>query len=253
MSSSTSPLLPAIVFDFDGTVCIGDAPVWAYAEAVIATALDGGQPADAGIRAQLGAFLDGVPGSPAYIDGYAAVAAISADVATAEQLQEAYLATRRALADGALSVAAPAGLADFLDGIAGRAERVLVTNAPAEGIAETLAALGLGERFDRIVTDAGKPAGWSAVLPLLTTERPASQLLSVGDIWSNDLSEPLAAGAATALVDRFGHRAGPAHLVAAALEELYPAFEEWLADPAAFLAAHPASAHPAPAGTAHAL
>ncbi|ERK67909.1 hypothetical protein N136_04607, partial [Leifsonia aquatica ATCC 14665] len=70
VTDGTTSILPLLVLDFDGTVCVGDAPVWAYAEAVIAGILDrddiAGRELDAGLRARLGAFLDGEPGSPAY-------------------------------------------------------------------------------------------------------------------------------------------------------------------------------------------
>lgn len=236
----TDAARPLLLLDFDGTVCVGDAPVWAYAEAVISGLLDGTPAApaelDETIRARLGAFLDGAPGSPAYIDGYAAVAALAADHATAEQLQRAYEASRRALADGGIAVSTPPGLAEFLNVLGPRVERVLVTNAPADGIRETLAAIGLDRAIDDIVTDAGKPAGWSTLLPRFTAGREAAEIMAVGDIWGNDLQAPLAAGCATALIDRFGHRAGPAHLTARSFEELYPGIRDWADDPRGFTA-----------------
>jgi FMN phosphatase YigB (HAD superfamily) len=254
---------PVLVLDFDGTVCTGDAPVWAYAEAVIAGILDDASTAgrvgaasadlDADIRARLGAFLDGEPGSPAYIDGYAAVAALAADRASTEQLQLAYATSRRALADGSIPVSTPAGLADLLRELGPAVERVLVTNAPADGIRETLAALGIDALIDRVITDAGKPAGWASLLPELIGERHASAVLAVGDIWGNDLEAPLKAGCATALIDRFGHRAGPAHVTAATFEELYPHVRAWARDPQAFVDSHPLSTdeHPAEHLTEH--
>lgn len=242
MNDRQTPSRPTIVLDFDGTVCVGDAPVWEYAEAVIAGILDAGSTGrtdlDASLRARLGAFLDGEPGSPAYIDGYAAVAALAAGHASDDLLQSAYQTSRRALAGGTVAVTAPAGLADFLGSLGGSVERVLVTNAPLDGVRETLAAIGVADAIDRIVTDADKPAGWTSLLPVLLDGREPSQLLSVGDIWGNDLAQPLAAGCATALIDRFGHRAGPAHLVAADFPGLYDGIRRWAADPAGFTAAH---------------
>lgn len=246
MNDRQTPSSPIIVLDFDGTVCVGDAPVWEYAEAVISGILDAGSAAgstgahdlDASLRARLGAFLDGEPGSPAYIDGYAAVGALAAEHATADLLQRAYQTSRRALAGGTVAVSAPDGLAEFLDGFGGSLERVLVTNAPLDGVRETLTAIGMADVIDRIVTDADKPAGWTRLLPALLDGRDPSLLLSVGDIWGNDLEQPLAAGCATALIDRFGHRAGPAHLVAADFPGLYDGIHRWAADPAGFAAAH---------------
>jgi FMN phosphatase YigB (HAD superfamily) len=238
-----APRLPVLVLDFDGTVCIGDGPVWAYAEAVIADVLDrsGDAGVDDGIRARLGAFLDGEPGSPAYADGYAAVAELAAGHADAAMLERAYQRSRRELAGGTLDVAAPAGLDAFLDTLAGRVHRVLVTNAPLAGVAETLAGLGLDGVVDEIRADAGKPTGWGALLPTVLDGRDPARLMSVGDIWANDLAAPLAAGCAVALVDRFGHRAGPAHLIASSFPELMPGIAEWADDPDGFVAARVAS------------
>jgi FMN phosphatase YigB (HAD superfamily) len=242
VNEARAPKKPLLVLDFDGTVCVGDAPVWAYAEAVIAGILDDGSTAsvdlDAELRARLGAFLDGEPGSPAYIDGYAAVAALAAGHAGDDLLQRAYQTSRRELAGGTIAVSAPDGLAEFLDSLGERVERVLVTNAPLDGVRETLAAIGLAGVVDRIVTDAGKPAGWSALLPELLEGREPAELLSVGDIWGNDLERPLLAGCVVALIDRFGHRAGPAHLTASAFPGLYDGIRSWAASPAAFAESH---------------
>ncbi|NUU05127.1 HAD family hydrolase [Leifsonia sp. C5G2] len=242
MTPATAAQKPVLVLDFDGTVCIGDAPVWAYAEAVIAGILDDGDAEgssiDADLRARLGAFLDGEPGSPAYADGYAAVAELAAGRADAELLQRAYQRSRRELASGRLDVSAPAGLAEFLDSLVDRVERVLVTNAPLAGVAETLSTLGLADHIDAIHAEAAKPGGWAALLPALLDGRDPALLLSVGDIWGNDLAAPLAAGCPVALIDRFGHRAGPAQLTATTFPELYPGIEDWAADPRGFVAAH---------------
>jgi FMN phosphatase YigB (HAD superfamily) len=236
------PKKPILVLDFDGTVAVGDAPVWAYAEAVIASILDDASTAsvdlDAELRARLGAFLDGEPGSPAYIDGYAAVAALAAGHVDDALLQRAYETSRRALAGGTIAVSAPEGLAELLDSLGDRVERVLVTNAPIDGVRETLAAIGLAGVIDRVLTDAGKPAGWTELLPELLAGREPARLLSVGDIWGNDLALPLSAGCVVALIDRFGHRAGPAHLTAPDFPGLFDGIREWADDPTAFELQH---------------
>lgn len=239
---------PLLLLDFDGTVCVGDGPVWAYAEAVLAE-LDDDRSVGPQLRGALAAYLDGAAAASAVepsvveppADGYAAVAAMAAAHATPDQLDRAYAASRAALASGRVEVGAPDGLADLLRDLAPTVERVLVTNAPAPGIAETLEALRLADGFDRVVTTAGKPAGWATLLPALLDGRPAAWALAVGDVWANDVAEPLAAGCATALIDRFGHRAGPAHVTGATFEDLYPDVRAWAQDPAGFVAAHPAA------------
>src|SRR4051812_23051842 len=167
-------VLPVLVFDFDGTVCLGDGPVRAYAEEAVRGLADDVATA---VQDGLAAHLDGAPdGHP---DGYSAVAALAAPYVTPDDLQKAYTVSREQLATGALEVTAPAGLAGFLDGVGGRAHRVLVTNAPRTGLVETLDALGLTAGFDELRTDAGKPAGLSIILAeLLDGALPAS-LMSI--------------------------------------------------------------------------
>ncbi len=247
---------PAVLLlDFDGTVCVGDGPVRAYAEAVVTAVLDAATTDAAGaagrsfsddLRAGLEAYLDSAAvaaGSDTPVDGYAAVAALASRHATPAQLDAAYTASREALATSGLEVAAPAGLVALLDELGPQVERVLVTNAPARGVTETLARLGLADVLDDVVTEAAKPAGWDRILPAYLAGRPPQAVLAVGDVWRNDVEPPLAAGCATALIDRFGHRPGPAHAAARTFEELYPAIREWAADPAGFVARHEPVVH----------
>lgn len=229
---------PVLVLDFDGTVCVGDAPVWAYAEAALDVA-DAHDDVRTAVRAGLGAYLSGAPESPVYADGYAAVARLLGGIATREQLDHAFHASRRALADGEVPVATPPRLDRFLRDLAGTAHRVLVTNAPAEGVHETLLRLGIADDVDLVVTEAGKPTGWATILPDLLAGGAPARLLSVGDIWRNDLEAPLAAGCGTALIDRFGQQGGAAHLSAPLFEDLYDDLSAWALDPEGFLAAHP--------------
>lgn len=234
---------PVLLLDFDGTVCIGDEPVWAYADSVIevlrADATPGVDAIAESLTAKLSDYLDGRPGAPTFLDGYAAVATLVGDVADRGQLDRAYLRSRSALAEGTITVAAPAGLDRLLRDLQGRVWRLVVTNAPADGVRSTLVAIGLDGLIDATLTDAGKPQGWATILPPLLRNRPASSLMAIGDIWRNDVAGPLSAGAATALIDRFGHRAGPAHLTADDITALYPAVRDWAADPASFGATHP--------------
>jgi len=247
----TSPAVderPVLVLDFDGTVCVGDAPVWAYAEAALDVADARDDVRDA-VRAGLGAYLNGAPESPVYADGYAAVAKLMGGIATTAQLGTAFHASRRALADGEVPVATPPGLEGFLRDLDGTARRVLVTNAPAEGVHETLERLGIADVVDLVITEAGKPAGWATILPDLLAGRDPARLLSVGDIWRNDLEAPLAAGCGAALIDRFGQQSGAAHLTAPLFEDLYDDLAAWAGDPEGFLAAHPAGSPASPSRT----
>lgn len=210
-----------IIFDFDGTIALGDGPVIAYAQQV-AAGLSDPEGFLGGIRTALAAGDEGA------LDGYDAVRrAAEAQSADAEHLSRAYLASRAQLGTSDALITAPEGLAEFLADVAGEAERVLVTNAPDIRLEEALAALGLGGLFDRVVTSAGKPAGLDAVLDALPAD---ARVLSIGDIWFNDLAPVHRRGQATALVGDFADPNAAPTFRAATLTALLPQLREWLAD-----------------------
>ncbi|OJY48884.1 MAG: hypothetical protein BGP03_08855 [Pseudonocardia sp. 73-21] len=219
-------VLPTLVLDFDGTVCVGDAPVRRYADEVLRHV----EPGLAGELAE--ELLRNLDGGTIYADGYGAVARIAGPHVVPEVLHTAYQASRGALAGRALDIATPAGLPGFLASLHGRARRVLVTNAPDTGIAESLDVLDLTDVIDEVRTNAGKPGGFDVLLPELLGGAPPASLLSVGDIWVNDIAPPLHAGCATAYISRTPHDGRPAHLRAEHLPDLYAGIAAWVDDPA---------------------
>ncbi|WP_052070958.1 HAD family hydrolase [Rhodococcoides fascians] len=221
---------PILLLDFDGTVCLGDDPVRAYADAVA----DGLDTASAEtLRAGLTAFLE--TGAGEYLDGYSAVQHLSMGV-DAATLAAAYAHSRERLAAGELEVWAPAGLAAFLGRVS--AEVVLATNAPQRGVLETLERLGLTGLMDRVFTDAGKPEKMPELVESLLDTRPPHLLASVGDIWRNDLDAPHRRGALTAYIDRHGHPRPEATFCASTFQAMYDELLEWSTDPAAFALTH---------------
>ncbi|WP_422935606.1 HAD family hydrolase [Sinomonas sp. P47F7] len=227
--------LPLLVLDFDGTVCLGDGPVHAYADAA-ARRLP--HRTSAPLLDRLQQFLNNAPGSPAYPDGYAAVAVLFGAYLPPDQLNAAFTESRQRLAAGGVAITAPPGLAGFLDGLTGRALRVLVTNAPHAGLLESLRTLGLHDHVDVVRADAGKPHGFATMLPRMLRHRAPRRLLSVGDIWENDLRLPLEAGCATAYIDRFNHRSGPSSLRGPDFPALYPDIQAWAENPDGFHEVH---------------
>ncbi len=234
-----------LVLDFDGTVCLGDGAVLTYGrlldDALAAT--DDGHPrrvVEAVLARFVGSPLDDEPegvdealahaeGSP---DGYVVAERVSRALGVDDAARSAaYAGARAALAEGRLDISAPDGLAGFLDALPEGVRVVLVTNSPEHGVVQPLERLGLADRVDEIVTDARKPSGLPAVLDRLRAEaglgdRP-DRLLSVGDIWPNDLEPAAAQGSPTALVERFAAPdARPTHR-ATTLPELYPAIRAW--------------------------
>lgn len=191
----------AVAFDFDGTVCLGDGPVKAYAEAVCAH-LD--RDDAAALNDELERFLACPVDMPKYSDAYDVVQAHAAGRLTAEQSQDAYLRSRRMLAEGTFDVRPPEGLESLLErlGVLG-CRRVLVTNSPMIGLCETLDRLGVLEGFDGIIAGAAKPGGWPKVIERLSAVRRRTGelgVMSIGDYWTNDIAPVRAAGGLTAFI-----------------------------------------------------
>lgn len=223
---------PILLFDFDGTVALGDGPVIAYAREV-SRALGGPEGFLSDVLATLAARTQG-------LDGYDAVrVAAERAGADASLLSAAYLTSRRQLATPHAAIEAPDGLADFLANA--DAERILVTNAPSIRLNEALVSLGLHALFDRVISNAGKPAGLEEVLDSFPADAP---VLSIGDIWRNDLEPAQRRGHATALVGGFVDDGAHPLFRAETLTALLPRLSEWLRDPHAFSPATPASHTP---------
>lgn len=241
-----------LLLDFDGTLCLGDAPVLAYAEQVDRMLAEEGLPVleAGGIR---GAVVRGLAqdrllipevrldeaGHPRGVDsepvrssgrkdfggtgrahpvswplqdGYQLVQLLARQAGlTDEQAGMAFRAARKELLARGLSatdVQAPAGAHELIAAVRERAAVVLATNSPAEAFAPWLEHLGLGDAFDAVINDAAKPFGMPAVLETARqaagAEAPTEEdILSVGDIWRNDLEHVAARGGTTVLIDRF--------------------------------------------------
>jgi FMN phosphatase YigB (HAD superfamily) len=227
-----------LVLDFDGTVCLGDAPVVEYAEAVIRRLPDDIRASGADrIRSGLEEFFAGTrnPDLADAPDGYYAVARLAAGLGVSgEERNAAYVESRTAVHAGEVPIFAPPGLRDLLVGVRPHVRIVLVTNAPEHGVETLLDALGLGGLFDEVRGDAGKPSGMGPILDGLLAEAGIAdtpeRLLSVGDIWANDLEPAAARGCRTALVDRYGTGSGLATHSAPTIVELFPALRAWALD-----------------------
>lgn len=244
----------AIIFDFDGTVCLGLGPVLSYARHVARSL----EPLTADrFMAQVDAALSttGEVDGVRPIDGYDAVRLLSLQHGVQAPTRDAaYLASRRELATDAAPVCAPDGLADFLAEIRPAARLLLATNAPPIRIDEALEALGLTGCFDAVHTSVGKPSGFGTLLDGLLSARPqdpadadraldARALLSIGDVWDNDLAPVSARGGTTVLVGESArHLPGTGSAAAAtatpdfaapALPGLYPGIRRWLDTPTA--------------------
>jgi FMN phosphatase YigB (HAD superfamily) len=213
-----------LVLDFDGTVCLGDGPVWAYADAILPH-LD--ERLAQQVSDGLLAYLEDHPGADTYVDGYGAVAALAGPHVPAGVLDAAYAASRLALAEGRLDIHAPAGLVELLDRLRPSVRAVVMTNAPRTGLGEALDALGLTGAVDEVIASAGKPAGSRPVLQELLAGDPPATLMSVGDIWVNDIQPALELGCVTGFIDRSGRDLRPAHARGRTIQELYPAIEAW--------------------------
>lgn len=226
---STPAHARTLVFDFDGTISLGTGPVLAYARCA-AAALSPERASAFLAAVELGldhAPSGQLPGTGA-IDGYDLVRLLSAKFGVEPAtLGNAYLASRALLASDDAPVVAPQGLAEFLAFARDHANVVLATNAPDIRVREAVAALGLADLFDAVYTSVGKPGGLDAVLD---DWLPAGELLSIGDVWINDLAPAAARGSLTALVGSPDTAASPTYR-AEHLHELYPVIAAWLESP----------------------
>lgn len=223
-----------LLLDFDGTVAVGSGPVHAYARAAA-----GSLPpvAAAAFRDEAAAAIEsaeaptaGTEGDTLPLDGYDLVRLVAERHGVGPlALSAAYLASRHALGTADAPVAAPAGLAAVLAELRTEATVVLATNAPAIRLSPTLAGLGLGGLFDRVLTDVGKPGGLGAALDALgAAPHGPVQVLSVGDVWANDLAPVAARGHATALVSRRPPPEARPTWTVPDLPALYPALRSWV-------------------------
>lgn len=183
---------PTIVFDFDGTVAVGDGPVLAYARFVAEAAGDG-------YLARVAARLaDYERGESPFRDGYDVVGSLAGAAGVdAATLSAAYAHSRARLGTPDAPVEPAAGLHDLLAELDGDVRVVLATNAPADGIVDLLTAWGVVDRFDAAHFTVGKPAGLEPIVTAALAEGP---VLSIGDIFRNDLAPAQRLGADTALV-----------------------------------------------------
>ncbi len=185
--------LATVVFDFDGTIALGDGPVLAYARHAASLA------ADPELFEEVLSALAGLANhrSP-YRDAYDAVAQVALARGLDEgRLQEAYDASRLELGSASAPLEAPPGLASFLAQLSGLARLALATNAPVTGLDGALTSLGAADYLTHRHCSLGKPAGLVPVLSGYLAEGP---VLSVGDIWDYDLAPAAELGASTALV-----------------------------------------------------
>lgn len=236
--SQPQPL--TLLLDLDGTVCRSDEPVLDYARRVTRAL-----PTDArdAFLAALVGFLDdsahqrATPPLAAVLDGYQAVEALAASYSVPRaEVDAAYLASREGLRSADHLTPVSDATRELLVEVRERAKVVLVTNAPEVGVGPLLARLGVAAYVDEVITGANKPGGLVAIVDRFLTESGAShepwRLLSVGDVWPNDLAGPYARGCATAYVDRFGRPRAEAHASGARLEHLLGFIREWSTQPA---------------------
>ena len=226
----------ALIFDFDGTLYVGDLPVLAYARhAAQLLPDDAATDLIDGIRY----FLEGRAVNAPTVDlneaddAHHAVELLAAAAGlTEDQLSGAYRRARADLAGSAFALDAPDGLVELLDELQD-AHVMVVTNADLTGVAEVLTAIGLAGHIDEIVTDAGKPASMPAIidrtLELIGAAVEPHRLLVVGDRWTADLADAHRVGALTALVDRFRRGAGEPSIRAGSLGEMVPQIRAWAA------------------------
>jgi phosphoglycolate phosphatase-like HAD superfamily hydrolase len=229
---------PTLVLDFDGTLCLGDDPIHLFADELAALVDEDGA---ARVRTQLAAFLAGEQRIEGAEDGYHALFHLGRPFALPDEaVAAAYYRSRDRMAAGEGTVHAPDGIVELLDDVRDAGVRtVLVTNAPVTGATSWLETVGVAQRLDAVIPDAGKPGRMAEHLRSLLAGAGAEEaphyLMSVGDVWVNDVEPALAIGALGLYIDRYTSGRGPSSASGATIGELYPTIRAWAANPAAFL------------------
>lgn len=213
---------PTIVFDFDGTLALGDGPITAFARAIAESTGDARfiDRADA-------ALADFATGETDYRDGYDAVTRVATgDGVSAATIGAAYDLSRTLLGTADALVAPPAGITEFLDRVGAHARLVLATNAPGDGVTEVLTAWGIARAFEDFHFTVGKPAG---LIPVLRDALARGPVLSVGDIVALDLAPAQDLGADTALVGATAARStASVTMRGSSLADLYDPIIAWV-------------------------
>ncbi|WP_168198591.1 HAD family hydrolase [Nesterenkonia sp. NBAIMH1] len=249
-SSASDHRRRLLILDFDGTVCLGDEPAMLYAheadELIAQHGLPGLGRSIARIVAQaLSSDSLAIPeievdgnGEPPLLresfgvqgahpvawplqDGYQLVQLLGRQAGLNDaQTGQAFMAARRRIVRDGLEqtdVHAPEEAGRLIAEMRAAGVRVvLITNSPAEGFDRWLDALGLHESFDEVINSARKPYGMPEALQQAARHDDLNGLsiLSVGDIWKNDLAPVADLGGETVLIDRFGTGLGaPDHRV----------------------------------------
>lgn len=228
----SAPLRPtaALVWDLDGTLYRGTAACRHYAGGIAETMPDDRR--DDYLEA-VDRFLGGAGGIDAADGWEAAVLLAGGERGASRAYGEAFARTRAFMLTEACELEVPDGVRELLDGVAGTARRVLVSNTPSYGVLPLLDRLDASGLFDEIVCDSAKPFRFDSRLRALadTLGLPCEAVLSIGDHFVNDIEPALAAGCSTAYVDSFdvGPR-GRADLEGARFEELVEPIEQWLGE-----------------------
>jgi len=228
----------SLVFDFDGTVAVGNGAVLAYAREA---ARHAGPEFLELVEHTVAAFDEGA--DRRFRDGYDIVGTLAAEAGIeAAILQEAYLASRAALGASGATVDIAPGLPELLEALPDSTRVVLATNAPALGVEALLEGWGVRRHFDELRYDSGKPAG---LAPIIRDALGHGPVLSIGDIVENDLAPAAALGADTALVGATAaDSAADVTMRAATLAELAPQILAWARRADAQTPVLPGTGHP---------
>lgn len=127
----------------------------------------------------------------------------------AEDRSRAFTAVRSFMASEQFQLSLEPGMRPLLTWLRQRGKRLVVmSNSPAASVDDVLGELGVRECFDLILTDAQKPIGIRRYLE--NVERPDG-ILSVGDVYVNEIEPVLTAGGAAVYIDRHGTNLGDEH------------------------------------------
>ncbi len=192
-----------VVFDFDGTIMVGDQPYLRCAE-IISKKMTVKDADDflSTVKAALNHSIS-FPGE----DGWSMLASLSKRYAKESIFTEAFHETRKEMLSSEEMTYVPVSVKVLLTEIKPYSILALASNSPAKYVEPVLERYSLHSFFKYILPGAGKPAGLrQLVMNIANLEKldGAYEVLSIGDHYVNDILPAVESGWDGAFVNPFG-------------------------------------------------
>ncbi len=214
-----------VVFDFDGTVILGDQPYYRCAE-IISKQLPASD-ADAFISKVKAALTRSIP-FPGE-DGWNMLSNLSREFSSKDTFTAAFHETRKEMLEYGNMTYVPESVKVLLRRIKQYAVLALASNSPPSYVEPVLRKYSLDSYFSYVRPGAGKPAGFEYIVRQIIDHEKLPvdfMLLSVGDHYINDILPAVESGWDGAFVNPYGVDPRKSTVSAGDIDAL----SEWITD-----------------------